>query len=208
MRETIWQAPRDAVAALVLAHGAGAGMRHRNMQALADAFERHGVATLRFDFPFMEQGRSRVDSPEVATATIAAAAKAVAERTELPIWLGGHSFGGRMASHAAAASLVEPTGLIFCSFPLHLPGKPATSRTAHLGSIAKPMLFLSGTRNELADATLLREVVGALPRAELHWLDTADHGYRVLKRSRASPEDVFDEIARVARDFVDRHPPR
>jgi len=208
MRETIWQAPRDAAAALVLAHGAGAGMRHRHMQALADAFERHGIATLRFDFPFIEQGRSRVDPPEVATATIAEAAKAAAERTDLPLWVGGHSFGGRMASHAVATGLVDPAGLVFCSFPLHMPGKPATSRAAHLASITKPMLFLSGTRDELADATLLREIVAALANAELHWLDTADHGYRVLKRARASSEDVFDEIARVARDFVDRQPSR
>jgi predicted alpha/beta-hydrolase family hydrolase len=204
----IWQAPRDAAAALVLAHGAGAGMRHRHMQALADAFGRRGVATLRFDFSFIEQGRSRVDPPDVATARIAEAFRAAAERTDLPIWLGGHSFGGRMASHAVAAGLVEPAGLIFCSFPLHNAGKPGTGRAAHLGSLNKPMLFLSGTRDQLADATLLREVVAASPSAELHWLDTADHGYRVLKRSRVSSEDVFDEIARVARDFVDRRAPR
>ena len=204
----IWQAPRDAPAALVLAHGAGAGMRHRHMQAHADAFERRGIATLRFDFPFIEQGRSRVDSPEVATASIAEAVAAARERADLPIWLGGHSFGGRMASHAVAAGLVDPLGLIFCSFPLHNPGKPATSRASHLGAIAKPMLFLSGTRDPLADAELLREVVAGLPSAELHWLDTADHGYRVLKRSRASSEDVFDEIARVARDFIARRSPR
>ena len=200
----LWQAPRDAVGALVLAHGAGAGMRHRHMQALADAFQRHGIATLRFDFPFIEQGRSRVDSPEVATASVAEAFTAAGARTDLPLWLGGHSFGGRMASHAVAAGLVDPIGLIFCSFPLHNPGKPATSRAAHLGAIHNPMLFLSGTRDALADGALLRDVVAALPGAELHWLDTADHGYRVLKRSRASEEDVFDEIARVARDFIDR----
>jgi len=204
----LWQAPRDAAAALVLAHGAGAGMRHRHMQALADAFERRGIATLRFDFPFIEQGRSRVDSPEVATASVAEAFTAAAARTELPIWLGGHSFGGRMASHAVAAGLVDPVGLIFCSFPLHNPGRPATSRAAHLGARPKPMLFLSGTRDPLADGDLLRDVVAALPSAELHWLDTADHGYRVLKRARPSPEDVFDEIARVARDFIDRRSPR
>jgi len=204
----IWQAPNDAAAALVLAHGAGAGMRHRNMQALADAFERRGIATLRFDFLFIEQGRSRVDPPEVATARIAEAVAAARERTDSPLWLGGHSFGGRMASHAVAAGLVAPVGLVFCSFPLHMPGKPSTSRAAHLGAIDRPMLFLSGTRDELAERALLTGVVAGLPRAELHWLDTADHSYRVLKRSRASSEDVFDEIARVARDFVDRHSSR
>jgi hypothetical protein len=203
----IWQTPGDPVASLVLAHGAGAGMRHRHMQALADAFERRGMATLRFDFPFIERGKSRVDSPEVATARIAEVYAVAKARSDVPVWLGGHSFGGRMASHAVASGLVDPAGLIFCSFPLHMPGKPATSRAAHLPSIVRPMLFLSGTRDELADGALLAEVVAALPSAELHWLDTADHGYRVLKRSRASTEDVFDEIARVARDFVDRHPP-
>src|SRR5262245_50358924 len=178
----IWQEPDGAVAAVVLAHGAGAGMRHRHMQAIADAFEASGIATLRFDFPFIEEGRSRVDTPEVATARIAAAAAAARERTGLPLWLGGHSFGGRMASHAALDPELDAAGLIFCSFPLHNPGKPATTRAGHLASVRKPMLFLSGTRDPLATPDLLRGVVDALPDAELHWLDTADHGYRVLKR--------------------------
>jgi hypothetical protein len=201
----IWQEPKAAVAALVLAHGAGAGMRHRHMQAIADAFEASGIATLRFDFPFIEEGRSRVDPPEVATARIASAASAARERTRVPIWLGGHSFGGRMASHAALDPKLDAAGLIFCSFPLHNPGKPAASRAEHLKSVHKPMLFLSGTRDQLATPELLSGVVAALPDAELHWLDTADHGYRVLKRGRASSEDVFAEMGRVARAFVDRH---
>jgi uncharacterized protein len=201
----IWQAPQDAVAALVLAHGAGAGMRHRQMQALADGFGRHGIATLRFDFPFIEAGKSRVDSPEVAIAKIEEAFAAAATRTALPLWLGGHSFGGRMASHAVAAGRVAPEGLIFCSFPLHVPGKPATTRAAHLESISRPMLFLSGTRDPLAERALLVCVVATLPSAKLHWLDTADHGYRVLKRTRASTEDVFDEIGRVTRELIDAH---
>jgi uncharacterized protein len=204
----IWQELANAVCALVLAHGAGAGMRHRQMQSIADAFERHGIATLRFDFPFIEAGRSRVDSPEVATASIASAYAAAREQTTLPIWLGGHSFGGRMASHAVLDRGLAPAGLIFCSFPLHPPGKPGTARAVHLGKVLEPMLFLSGTRDALADQALLRGVVGTLATAELHWLDTADHGYRVLKRSRVSAEDVFDEMARVARDFVDRHAAR
>ena len=198
----IWQAPDDAVAALVLAHGAGAGMTHKHMQAIADAFERRGIATLRFDFPFIEAGKSRVDAPDVATARIADAFAAAAERTALPIWLGGHSFGGRMASHAVVDRGLDPAGLVFCSFPLHGPGKPAVTRASHLVAVRKPMLFLSGTRDDLADAALLSGVVAGLASAQLHWLDTADHGYRVLKRQRASTEDVFDEMARVARTFV------
>jgi uncharacterized protein len=204
----LWQCPGDAVAALVLAHGAGAGMRHASMQAIADAFERRGIATLRFDFPYMAAGRSRVDPPAVATQAIAAAYAAAAERTQLPLWLGGHSFGGRMASHAVVDRELPAAGLIFCSFPLHMPGKPDTKRGQHLGSIPQPMLFLSGTRDELADPKLLEPLVASLPRAMLHWLDTADHGYRVLKRTRTRADSIFDEMAEAARAFVDAHSPR
>ena len=199
----LWQSPNDAVAALVPAHGAGAGMRHKSMQAIADAFERRGIATLRFDFPYMAAGRNRVDSPEVATQAIADAFAAAAERTKLPIWIGGHSFGGRMASHAVVDREVLAAGLIFCSFPLHMPGKPDTKRAQHLKAIVKPMLFLSGTRDELAEPTLLEPLVASLPNAKLHWLETADHGYRVLKRSRARTDSVFDEMAEAARAFID-----
>jgi hypothetical protein len=204
----IWQHPDDAVAALVLAHGAGAGMTHTSMQAIADAFAERRIATLRFNFPFIDAGRSRVDPPAVATACIAAAFAAAAERTSLPIWLGGHSFGGRMASHAVLDAPLEPRGLIFCAFPLHPPGKPATLRAQHLSSVRTPMLFLSGTRDKLAESSLLEPTVRGLSNAELHFLETADHGYRVLKRTRRSTENVFDEMARVAREFIDRHAPQ
>ncbi|HJR70460.1 MAG TPA: alpha/beta fold hydrolase [Gammaproteobacteria bacterium] len=199
----LWQCPDDAVAALVLAHGAGAGMRHASMEAIAAAFAQHGIATLRFDFPFMAEGRKRVDSPAVATAAIAAAFRAAAERTTLPIWVGGHSFGGRMASHAVLDQSVAAQGLVFCSFPLHMPGKPDTKRAQHLAAIRLPMLFLSGTRDELAQRALLEPLVASLPSAKLHWLETADHGYRVQKRQRTSAEGVFDEMGRVARGFID-----
>lgn len=201
---TIWQCPPDAVAVCVLAHGAGAGMQHRNMQAIADAFEAVGIATLRFNFPFIEAGHKRVDPPDVATAAIAAAAGEAATRTSLPLWLGGHSFGGRMASHAVLDRGLEPNGLIFCSFPLHPPGKPSTRRAAHLAELPCPMLFLSGTRDKLAAPELLEPLVADLARAELHWLETADHGYGVLKRTRTNDESVFDEMARAARGFIDR----
>jgi predicted alpha/beta-hydrolase family hydrolase len=204
----LWQCPDDAIAALVLAHGAGAGMTHASMQAIATAFERRGIATLRFDFPYMAAGRKRVDPPDVATAAIAAAFAAAAERTKLPIWLGGHSFGGRMASHAILDRALPAAGLIFCSFPLHMPGKPDTKRAQHLAAIAQPMLFLSGTRDALAEPRLLEPLVASLPTATLHWLDTADHGYRVLKRQRGRADGVFDEMADAARVFVARHNPR
>jgi hypothetical protein len=207
MVHEIWQSPDDAVAALVLAHGAGAGMRHRNMQALADAFAARGIATLRFDFPFIEAGRKRVDPPAIATARIAAALHSARERTRLPLWLGGHSFGGRMASHAVLTEEIAPAGLVFCSFPLHAAGKPGAERARHLAQIRLPMLFLSGTRDALATPALLEHVVQALPTAKLHWLETADHGYRVLQRERGDKGSVFDEMAREARAFVDAHSP-
>jgi predicted alpha/beta-hydrolase family hydrolase len=198
----LWQSSREPIATLVLAHGAGAGMTHRHMQALADAFERKAIATLRFNFPFIDAGKNRVDSPAVATASIAAAFAAAEERSATPIWLGGHSFGGRMASHAVLTEAIEPAGLIFCSFPLHNPGKPATVRAQHLASIRQPLLFLSGTRDKLAEPALLEPLVNSLPRAKVHWVDTADHGYQVLKRTRRSAEDVYDEAARVAHEFI------
>jgi predicted alpha/beta-hydrolase family hydrolase len=204
----LWQCPDDAIAALVLAHGAGAGMTHASMQAIATAFEQRGIATLRFDFPYMADGRKRVDSPVVATAAIASAFAAAAERTKLPLWLGGHSFGGRMASHAVLDHALPAAGLIFCSFPLHMPGKPDTKRAQHLAAIRQPMLFLSGTRDALAEPRLLEPLVASLPTATLHWLDTADHGYRVLKRQRARSDGVFDEMAEAARAFIARHSPR
>jgi hypothetical protein len=200
----IWQCPEAAVAALVLAHGAGAGSRHASMQAIADAFAGCGIATLRFDFPFIAAGRKRVDAPAVSTAAIAAAYAAAEARTRLPLWLGGHSYGGRMASHAVLEHGLTPAGLIFCSFPLHPAGKPGTERARHLIQIAAPMLFLSGTRDALAERRLLEPLVAGLERAELRWLETADHGYRVLKRARSGDEPVFVEMARVARDFIDR----
>jgi predicted alpha/beta-hydrolase family hydrolase len=201
----LWQCPDAAVAALVLAHGAGAGMAHRNMQALADAFAGQGIATLRFNFPFIEAGRKRVDPPAVAIDSLVAAFRSAAGRTGLPLWLGGHSFGGRMASHAVAAGAVSPAGLVLCSFPLHPAGKPGIERAAHLAAIRCPMLFLSGTRDDLATPTLLEQVVAALPTAQLHWLHGADHGYRVRQRERADGHGVFEEIARSARAFIARH---
>lgn len=201
---TLWQSPTDADCALVLAHGAGAGMAHRNMQALADAFGRRRIATLRFEFPFMEAGRRHVDSKPVATRAIAEACTEASRRTALPLWLGGHSFGGRMASHAVLEHELGVRGLIFCAFPLHAAGKPGRERAGHLASIRLPMLFLSGTRDALAERGLLASVVAELSSAELHWLDTADHGYRIQKRARTTDESVFEEMARAAREFIDR----
>lgn len=201
----LWHEPGDAVAALVLAHGAGAGMHHASMTSLAAALGGRGIATLRFDFPFMAAGRKRPDTQAVATAAVAAVYGAVRARSALPLWLGGHSFGGRMASHAVLDRGLAPVGLLFCSFPLHPAGRPSVARAAHLAAIDRPLLFLSGTRDALAERALLASVVQRLPRADLHWLETADHGYRVQRRARHSSEDVFAEMARVSRAFVERY---
>ena len=199
--------PAEASALLVLAHGAGADFRHGNMVSMSEALARQGVATLRFNFPFMEEGRRRVDAQAVSLETIAAALETASSAAgDLPCFLGGHSYGGRMASHAMAEGLPGTDGvrgMVFCAFPLHPPKKPDTARAAHLSAIEVSMLFLSGSRDALATPELLEDVVAKLAgRARLHWLDTADHSYKVLKRSRQVQEDVFAELARVAAGFM------
>jgi predicted alpha/beta-hydrolase family hydrolase len=197
----------DAVAVLVFGHGAGADMRHANMTSIATEFARRDVAVLRFNFPFMEGTRRPVDSRAVSTATIAAAVAHARElKPGLPLFLGGHSFGGRMASHAVLDhDLRDARGLVFCSFPLHPAGKPATTRADHLEAIELPMLFLSGTRDALAERDLLDGVVVRLgARAELVRLDTADHGYKVQKRSRVRSDSVFEELTDAAVAFIRR----
>ena len=196
--------PADADCLLVLAHGAGADFRHANMLGISEALAHQNVASLRFNFPFMEEGRRRVDGQAISVACILAALDTARESAgDLPLFLGGHSYGGRMASHAMQEHPADDvTGLVFCSFPLHPPKKPGIERAAHLPEIDLPMMFLSGTRDGLATPDLMEEMVASLPQATLHWLDTADHGYKILKRTRTSEEDVFDELARVAADFM------
>lgn len=181
-------------ATLTFGHGAGAGMRHANMEAIAEAFAAVGVATLRYNFPYMEEGRSRVDAQAVSTATVAAALTCARGVADGPHLLGGHSFGGRMASHAVVDRALAVDGLVFCSFPLHMPRKPAVKRAEHLDAIRAPMLFLSGSRDGMAEAPLLEEVAARLS-ATLRRLETADHGYKALKRTRSRPDTVFEEMA-------------
>lgn len=197
--------PDNATHLLILGHGAGTDMRHATLQTISDRLAEVGVATFRYNFPYSEHGTAR-DPQAICTATIrsavAAAHKAV---PDLPLLAGGHSFGGRMTTTAASESpLNHVQGLVLFSFPLHQPKQPSTKRAAHLGAVTIPMLFLSGTRDELADLKLLQPVCESLgDRATLHLLDTADHGYRTLKRSRKSTEDVFVEMARVVREWLD-----
>ena len=198
--------PGDASHLLVLGHGASTNMRHATLQTIAERMADAGIATFRYNFPYMEHGKGR-DSREVCTATVrSAVAAAHRAALDLPLLAGGHSFGGRMTSTAASESPLDGVhGLVFFAFPLHQPGKPDTKRADHLSAVTVPMLFLSGTRDELADRDLLQPVCKKLGnRATLHPLDTADHGFRTLKRSRRSEEDVFVEMARIVREWASR----
>jgi predicted alpha/beta-hydrolase family hydrolase len=198
--------PAHATHLLVLGHGASTTMRHATLQAIAAALAEADIASLRYNLPYAEHGTGR-DSQAVCTETVrAAVAAARGAAPGLALLAGGHSFGGRMTSTAASeAPLDGVRGLVFYSFPLHQPGKPETKRAEHLAAVTVPMLFLSGTRDELAAMDLLRPACERLGgRATLHAVDTADHGYKVLKRSRASKEDVFAEMARVVREWASR----
>lgn len=197
--------PDDAFAAYVFAHGAGAGMRHTFMAALARALADRGVATLRFQFPFMERGSKRVDAPDVAHAAIrAACALATRQCAGLPLFAGGKSFGGRMASQAQAAlPLPGVRGLVFVGFPLHPAGKPSVARAAHLEQVGLPMLFLQGTRDALADRALLAQVLQPLrDRATLHEVDQADHAFAVPARLGRRQDDVVAELAQAAAQWM------
>jgi len=189
--------PRTPRLVYVLAHGAGAGMRHPFLEALARTLEARGIATLRYQFPYIEAKRKRPDPPGVATATVrAAVASAAASLPRVPIFAGGKSFGGRMTSTAAAAEpLAGVRGIIFLGFPLHAPGQPGTSRAEHLARVTVPMLFLQGTRDEFAELARLRPVIKSLgKRATLHLVEGGDHSFRVLKRSGRTDDEVMGEL--------------
>jgi len=188
--------PKTANACLVLAHGAGAGMRHAFMEALATRLAARHVATLRYQFPYMEQGGRRVDSEAVATATVRAAVEAARRQFDGPLFAGGKSFGGRMTSTAEAAQPLGVSGLVFVGFPLHAAGKPGTARAEHLREVEIPMLFLQGTRDTLADLALIRQVTQPLrPLATLETFDDADHSFHVRKSSGWDDEQVLDALA-------------
>jgi predicted alpha/beta-hydrolase family hydrolase len=186
--------PRSASAGYVFAHGAGAGMEHSFMAAFAAGAAERGIATLRYQFPYMESGSKRPDTPRVAHAAVrAAVAQATRSLPGLPLFAGGKSFGGRMTSQAQAASpLPGVKGLVFVGFPLHPAGKPSDERAAHLADIEQPMLFLQGTRDELAQLDLLQPVIGRLgDKATLELFDDADHSFHVRARSGRTDAQVL-----------------
>jgi predicted alpha/beta-hydrolase family hydrolase len=198
----LWQRPAQPLACLALAHGAGAGMTHRSMTAIADGLEGLGVATLRYQFPFMEKGSKRPDGPTVAHATVRAAVEAARVRAEgLPLFAGGRSFGGRMTSQAQALEpLGAVRGLVFFAFPLHPAGKPSISRAEHLAAVAIPMLFLQGSKDALAELDLLQTTVAGLnDRATLNLIADADHAFHVPARTgRKDPEVLATALATTA----------
>jgi predicted alpha/beta-hydrolase family hydrolase len=199
----LYDAPPDARALLVLAHGAGGGMRSAFLQEIALRLAARGVGTFRYQFPYMEARRPRTDPPAVAERAVRSAVETAigllaAEGRSLPLVAGGKSFGGRMTAYAAAdRPLPEVRGLAFFGFPLHPPKRPATERWEPLPRVRVPMLFMQGTKDALADLDLLRPLVGALePATTLHVIDGADHSFKVGKRATGrTAEDVLDELA-------------
>jgi hypothetical protein len=191
----LWCLPEDAPqACLVLGHGAGAGMEHPSMQALADGLALRRVATLRFQFPYMERGSQRPDPPPLCHATVrAAAARAAALLPGIPLFAGGRSFGGRMTSQAQAIEpLLQVRGLVFFAFPLHPAGQPSTSRAAHLSKIDIPMLFLQGTADKLAQPELMAPLAASLGSlTTLHSIEAADHAFHVPARSGRTDAQVL-----------------
>ncbi len=183
---------------LVLGHGAGAGMHHPFMQRVAAKLAEHDIATLRYQFPYMEQGK-RAPNPQPVLMKTVRNAVAAARRAapELPLLAGGKSLGGRMTSNAAASeTLAEVQGIVFFGFPLHAPGKPSNHRAEHLYDIGLPMLFLQGTRDKLADLDLLRPVCDRLgAHATLHIIEDADHSFNVPKKTGRSQEQIIAELA-------------
>lgn len=189
--------PSDARACYVLAHGAGAGMTHPFMAAVANGLADRCIATLRYQFPYMEQRAKRPDPPKVAHAAVRAAVLEAARLVpDLPLFAGGKSFGGRMTSQAQAASpLPGVRGLVFLGFPLHPAGQPSTDRAKHLFDIQIPMLFLQGTRDSLAELPLVESVCKDLgPRATLKLFQDADHSFHVPARTGRKDPEVLAEV--------------
>jgi predicted alpha/beta-hydrolase family hydrolase len=204
----LWLRPITARWVLVLAHGAGAGMAHPFLAKLAVELAGVEIATLRYQFPYMEQRRRVPDAPPVLTSAVRAAVRTAGETApDLPILAGGKSMGGRMTSQAAAEhppELERVQGLVFFGFPLHPPGRPGTKRAEHLAQVKKPMLFLQGTRDQFADLNLLRPILANLgATATLHEIQTADHSFHVLKSAGKTDAEVLRELAQSVRVWAE-----
>ncbi len=202
--------PPECRALLVLGHGAGASMRHRFMDGMAEALATHGIGTFRYQYPYAEAGRRRPDRAPVLTGTVRAAVAAAREiQPDLPLFAGGKSMGGRMTSSAQAeGTLPGVNGVVFFGFPLHRPGDPSDARADHLRDVEVPMLFLQGTRDRLAEIGRIESVVGKLgERAAIHVVEDGDHGFNVLKRTGKSTSEVYDEMACTVRSWIEANLP-
>lgn len=190
--------PKKAIAMLVLAHGAGAGMTHAFMEALAVELGTQGIATLRYQFPYMEKGSRRPDPPAVAEKAVGMVIEqAHALFPELPIFAGGKSFGGRMTSQRVAKACPDYLkGIVFFGFPLHAIGNPSTDRAAHLKDVKVPMLFLQGTKDKLAEIALIRTVTKGLKLATLKEFEGADHSFKVSK------QNILPDLANAATGWM------
>ncbi|MBL6853863.1 MAG: dienelactone hydrolase family protein [Alphaproteobacteria bacterium] len=204
----LWLRPEGARAALVLAHGAGVGMTHKSMAALAEGLAKRKIATLRFNFLYMEKKSGRPDAPPLAHRAVRAAVAEAGKRAgKMPLFAGGRSFGGRMTSQAQALEpLPKVRGLVFFAYPLHPAGKPGIERAEHLREVKVPMLFLQGSHDPLAELALLQKtVMGLKSLATLKLAEDADHSFHVPARTGRKDADVMDEILDTARDWMIEH---
>lgn len=196
--------PPGAKWLFVFGHGAGAGMRHPFMEAVANRLAEVGIATFRYQFPYMEKRSGRPDPQPVLLATVRSAVAAAKEvGGSLPIIVGGKSMGGRMSSLAAATEpLSGVSGLVFLGFPLHPPGKPGVERAKHLSAVNVPMLFLQGTRDKLADLQLLTPICKKIPSATLSFLEGADHSFHMTKASGVSGDQAIQWLITRFQDWL------
>jgi uncharacterized protein len=205
--DAVFTRPENARWLMVLAHGAGAGMRHAFMTGIAQSLAKHGIASFRYQFSYMQRGKRTPDPQPILLKTVrSAVAAAHLYGRDLPLLAGGKSLGGRMTSIAASQEVLpEVRGIVFFGFPLHAPGKPSDERGVHLFKIRLPMLFLQGTRDKLAELALLRPTVNRLQghgQADLHIIDGADHGFHVPKKSGRTDQEVLEELGQVVAQWA------
>lgn len=199
--------PSDAIATLLIAHGAGAGMHHPFMVDISKRICDKGVRTIRFNFPYMEEGRKAPGSPKKNIETWNLLTKSIVARyPNQPIFLSGKSYGGRMASHLIATHGPNGAhGIIYFGFPLHAPGRDSKDRAAHLKEVVLPQLFLQGTKDKLANMQLMSEVIDELQGAELVALEEADHSFNVPKRAGISKQQMIEILANHAVNFINKN---
>jgi len=200
----LWACPADATHVLALSHAASTSITHPSMVAITEALYQVGIATMRYNFPYMEKGGRGLDGKTTCFETVRnAVAQAHGLADGLPVLAGGRSFGGRMTSMSVAESPIDGlSGIVFYAFPLHPAKKPSVDRAEHLAEVGVPMLFLSGTRDALAEMDLLVPTVDEMSKATLHVIDTADHSFKVLKRSGMTEEAAQSEAAETVRDWA------